>query len=82
MLASGTYDVTASLSTWSADGLCLVWQTSVQDAATTYEATYGLYNVIGNNGNGDIPNYGNIGVAYNVVADDAYDFVLFRLNTI
>ena len=82
MLAPGTYDITASLPTWPDDGLCSVWQTSVQDAATTYEATYGLYNVIGNNGNGDNPNYGNIGVAYNVVADDAYDFVLFRLNTI
>lgn len=73
--ATNSYEVNADHGTWPDDGFCRVLPGKELNARDPYTMTVELMNVIGKDG----VDSGHPGVIYNVVDENNFDFVYFRL---
>lgn len=73
--ATNSYEVDASRSSWPADGFCRILHKERINAGHPYTMTLELFNVIGNG----VVDLGHPGMIYNVIDENNFDFVFFRL---
>lgn len=73
--ATNSYEVDARHGSWPSSGFCRVLHKEEINAGDPYTMTVELMNAIGTGG----VNYGHPGVMYNVIDENNFDVVYFRL---
>ena len=73
--ATNSYEVDASHSSWPGDGFCRVLRKEEINVGDPFTMSVELLNVIGS---GDA-HTGHLGVTYNAIDENNFDFVYFRL---
>lgn len=74
--ATNSYEVNAYHGSWPADGFCRVIPSQQGNVVNPYSLTVHLMNVIGQGGGVDS---GHPGVMYNVIDENNFDVLYFRL---